>query len=124
MALGPYDGNTHVIDVMVVPGRLRMSAPIMVNSPLLAASSAFEQGGAATMGGTMAAAQAPVTAVLPPGSEDASVAAAAGFAAHGVLTGAVLTQLTTVRELFAATMGTSAVAYSAMDALNEATLAI
>ena len=36
----------------------------------------------------------------------------------------MMTQLTVVRELFAATMGTSAAGYLAADALNEASLAL
>ena len=43
-----------------------MTIPLMVNSPLLAAAAAAENSGAATMGGTMAGAAGPVTAVLPP----------------------------------------------------------
>lgn len=101
-----------------------MSIPIMVNSPLLAASAGFEEGGAATIGGTMAGAQTPVTAILPPGCEDASMAVAAGFAARGVETGAMVAQLSVIRALFAATMAAGGAAYAATDAINEATLAV
>jgi hypothetical protein len=101
-----------------------MSMPIMINSPLLAASAAFEEGGAATMGGTMAGAAVPVSAILPPGSEDASAAVQAGFTARGVETTAMVAQLAVIRQLFAATMGASGAAYAATDAVNEATLAV
>ena len=102
-----------------------MTSPVMlINSPLLAMAAATESAGAATMGGTMAGAAGPVTAILPPGAEDASAAAAAAFAARGAETEAVLAQLTTVRALFAETVASSGVAYVAMDAMNEATLAL
>jgi hypothetical protein len=101
-----------------------MSMPIMVSSPLLAASAAFEEGGSATMGGVMAGAQAPVTAILPPGSEDASAAVQAGFAARGVETGAMVAQLAVIRQLFSATMASGAAAYTASDVANEATLIV
>ena len=90
-----------------------MTMPMLINAPMVAGASAIEDAGAATMGGTMAGAAGPVTAVLPPGGEDSSAAAEA-----------MLTQLTVIRTLFAQTMGTSGVAYAATDALNEATLAL
>jgi PE family len=101
-----------------------MTLPMMVVSPLLAAASAVEDAGAATMGGTMAGAAGPVTGVLPPGAEDASAAAAAAFVARGAATDALLAQLTTIRALFAQTIATSGAAYAASDAINEATLAL
>jgi hypothetical protein len=101
-----------------------MTVPLLINSPLLAMSSATEDAGVATMGGTMAGAAGPVTAILPPGAEDASAAAAAAFVARGAETEAMLAQLTAVRALFAQTIAASGVAYTAMDALNEATLAL
>ncbi|GAB4984434.1 hypothetical protein MAHJHV59_49450 [Mycobacterium avium subsp. hominissuis] len=51
-------------------------------------------------------------------------AAAAAFIARGAETEAMLAQLTTVRTLFAQTMASSAAGYTAVDAINEATLAI
>lgn len=101
-----------------------MSSPLLIAAPVLAGASATEEGGAATMGGTMAGAAGPVTAVLPPGGEDASALAAAGFAAHGAATDAMLTQLTLVRSLFAQTIASSGAAYTAIDAVNEASLVI
>jgi len=97
---------------------------MLINAPIVAGSAAAEDAGAATMGGTMAGAAGPVTAILPPGAEDASAAAAAAFAARGAETQAMLAQLVTVRGLFAATMSSSALAYTAVDAINEATLAL
>jgi hypothetical protein len=76
------------------------------------------------MGGTMAGAAVPVSAILPPGSEDASAAVQAGFTARGVETTAMVAQLAVIRQLFAATMGASGAAYAATDAVNEATLAV
>lgn len=102
-----------------------MTSPVMlIDSPLLAMASATEDAGAATMGGTMAGAAGPVTAILPPGAEDASAAAAAAFVARGAETEAVLAQLVAVRAMFAQTVGASGVAYTAMDAINEAALAL
>ena len=48
-----------------------------------------------------AGAAGPVSAILPPGAEDASAAAAAAFVARGAETEAMLAQLTVVRALFA-----------------------
>jgi hypothetical protein len=97
---------------------------ILVNAPLLAGAAATETSGAATMGGTMAGAAGPTSAVLPPGAEDASAAAVAAFAARGAETAAMMAQLTAVREMFAATVGTSGVAYSACDGINTALMAL
>ncbi len=102
-----------------------MTSPLMlINAPVVTGSAAVEDAGAATMGGKMAGAAGPVTAILPPGAEDASAAAAAAFIARGAETEAMLAQLTTVRTLFAQTMASSAAGYTAVDAINEATLAI
>jgi hypothetical protein len=65
-----------------------------------------------------------MSAVVGPGVEDASIEAAAGFAARGAETDALMAQLTTVRSLFAATMASSGVAYEATDLLNQASLII
>jgi hypothetical protein len=97
---------------------------VLVNAPLLGMASGIENAGAATMAGTSAGAAAPVSAVLPPGAEDASVAAAAAFQARAAETLAILSQLTVVRGLFANTIGTSAFAYLTTDAINEATVAL
>jgi hypothetical protein len=101
-----------------------MTSPLLINAPALGVASAVENAGAATMAGTGAGAAGPVTAILPPGAEDASAAAAAAFGARGAETMAMLTQLTTVRALFANTIATSGAAYLATDAINDATLSI
>ncbi len=76
------------------------------------------------MAGISAGAAAPISAIVGPGVEDASLEAAAGFAARGAETTALMAQLTTVRGLFAETMAASGLAYTATDALNQAALAI
>jgi hypothetical protein len=75
-----------------------MTGPVLVNAPLVAMASAVETSGAATMAGTSAGAAGPVTAILPPGAEDASAAAAAGFVARGAETMAMMTQLGALRS--------------------------
>jgi PE family len=101
-----------------------MTAPIGVDAPMVGTAAAVETAGAGTMAGTSAGAAAPMSAVVGPGAEDASVEAALGFAARGAETDALMTQLSTVRSLFAATMASSGVAYEATDALNQAALTI
>ncbi len=101
-----------------------MTSPLMAAAPILAASSGFESAGAATMAGTMAGAAEPVTAIIPPGADDASIAAAAGTTARGVEMIAALTQLSTVRELFGATIGASGAAYTATDVIGAAILSV
>ena len=101
-----------------------MTSPLLINAPAVGVASAIENAGTATMAGTGAGAAAPVTAILPPGAEDASAMAAAAFSARGAETMAMLSQLVMVRGLFAETMGTSAAAYVATDTINQATLAI
>jgi hypothetical protein len=97
---------------------------MLINAPVVAGSAATEAGGAATMGGTMAGAAAPISAIMPPGAEDASAAAVAAFVARGAETAAMMAQLSMVRGLFASTMATSAAGYTAVDLINEATLAL
>lgn len=101
-----------------------MSAPIGVDAPVVATSAATEAAGAGTMLGSTAGATEPICGVVPPGADDASIGAGTGFAARGAETTALMTQLTMVRNLFAATMASSGVAYEATDALSEAALAL
>jgi hypothetical protein len=101
-----------------------MTAPIGVDAPMVGTAAAVETAGAGTMAGTAAGAAGPMSAVVGPGAEDASIQAAVGFAARGAETDALLAQLTTVRSLFAATMASSGVAYEATDLLNQASLII
>src|ERR1700754_1656803 len=101
-----------------------MFSPLLINAPKVGVASGIENAGSGTMAGTGAGAAGPVTAILPPGAEDASALAAAVFGARGTETMAMLTQLVMVRGLFAETMGTSAAAYVATDVINDATLSI
>jgi len=101
-----------------------MTAPIGVDAPVVGTAAAVEAAGAGTMAGTTAGAAAPMCGTVGPGCEDASIEAGLGFAARGAETGALMAQLTTVRDLFAATMASSGVAYEATDALNQASLII
>jgi hypothetical protein len=101
-----------------------MTAPMGIDAPVVATAAAVETAGAGTMAGTSAGTAAPMSAVVGPGVEDASIEAALGFAARGAETDALMAQLTTVRGLFAETMAASGVAYTATDALNQAALAI
>jgi hypothetical protein len=97
---------------------------IGVDGPAVATSAAQETAGAGVMLGTTAGATEPICGVIPPGADDASIGAGTGFAARGAETTALMAQLTMVRDLFAATMASSGVAYTATDALSEAALAL
>jgi hypothetical protein len=102
-----------------------MSSPLMlINAPLLAAQAAAEEAGSGTMSGAMGGAAGPVTAILPPSVDDIGAAVSAGFAARGAETEAMLAQLVMVRGLFAGTVATSGLAYTAMDGINEAIVAL
>jgi hypothetical protein len=102
-----------------------MTSPLMlINAPLLAASAAVEEAGTGAMAGTMGGAAGPVTGVLPPSTDDIGAAVSAGFAARGAATEAMMAQLTMVRGLFAGTVATSGLAYTAIDGINEAMLSL
>ena len=102
-----------------------MSSPLMlVNAPLLAAQAAAEAAGSGTMAGVMGGAAGPVTAIAPPSADDIGSALSAGFAARGAETSAMLAQLVMVRGLFASTVAASGAAYTAMDGINEAIVAL
>jgi len=101
-----------------------MTLPIGVDAPMVATAAAVEAAGTGTMAGTTAGAAGPMSAVVGPGVEEASIAAATAFAARGAETDAMMTQLTTVRGLFSATMASSGMAYEATDLLNQASLII
>jgi len=91
---------------------------------LLGMSAAVENAGAASMAGAAGAASPEIAAVLPPGLDGASVAAAEGLNARGAATMGLMADLTTVRSLFAETIGANGVGYAAVDGINQATLAI
>ncbi|MBV8860932.1 MAG: PE domain-containing protein [Mycobacterium sp.] len=101
-----------------------MTAPIGVDAPVVGTAAAVEAAGAGTMAGTAAGAATPICTTVGPGADDASLGAGVGFAVRGAETAALMAQLTTVRDLFAATMASSGVAYEATDALNQAALII
>ncbi|WP_071286281.1 PE family protein [Mycolicibacterium llatzerense] len=102
-----------------------MSSPlILASAPVLAASAATEDAGTATMAGVTAGAAGPLAAVLPPGMDDASVAAAAAFIAHGTEATAIMSQLALVRGMFAQTIAANGVAYTATDVASAASLLV
>ena len=102
-----------------------MSSPlILAVAPVLAASAATEDAGAATMGGVTAGAAGPLAAVMPPGAEDASAAAAAASLPHGAEATAIMSQLPAVRAMFAQTVAASGAVYTATDVMGEAALSI
>ena len=82
-----------------------MAGFIGVDAPLLGLSSAIQGATAGTMAGTTAGAAPEVTAILPPGGDAASAAAAAGLSARGAAAVAMLTELTGGHALFADTVG-------------------
>jgi hypothetical protein len=101
-----------------------MGGLIGVDAPLLGLSSAIQGAGAGSMAGTTAGAAPEVTAVLPPGGDAASAAAAAGLSARGAATIAMLTELTTGHALFADTVGVSGVSYAAQDSISQVALSV
>jgi PE family protein len=101
-----------------------MGGLIGVDAPLLGLSSAIQGATAGTMAGTTAGAAPEVTAVLPPGGDGASAAAAAGLSARGAAAIAMLTDLTTSHALFADTVGVSGLSYTAQDGINQVALAV
>lgn len=103
---------------------LTMTMPMLVSPVGLAASSAFEAGGTASMAGAAAGAAPTVTAVLPPGGDAASAALAMAASARGAAADALLAELTATRGMYGATIASSGVAYTATDTINQAALAI
>jgi hypothetical protein len=101
-----------------------MSMPIMVIPEVLALGSAVENAGAATMGAATGATGPELTAVLPPGLDGASIAAADALIGRGATSIGMMTNLTVVRTMFAETIGVNGVSYAAVDGINQATLAL
>jgi hypothetical protein len=101
-----------------------MSGLIGVDAPLLGLSSAIQGATAATMAGTTTGAAPEVSAVLPPGGDAASAAAASGLSARGAAAIAMLSELTMGHGLFADTVGVSGVSYAAQDGINQVALAV
>lgn len=67
-----------------------------------------------------AAAQGPITGVVPPSSDDVSALTAAKFAAHGLLYEQISAQATAIHEMFVAALAGSATSYAAAEAANAA----
>jgi hypothetical protein len=101
-----------------------MTVPIGVDPALLGMLSAAESAGASTMAAATSGAAPVMTMVLPPGSDMASMAAAAGLNARGAAAVAALTQLTMTRAMFAGNVGVNGTSYAAMDVLQQAALTI
>jgi len=101
-----------------------MGPGILVNPALLGMSAAVETAGTSAMAGAAGGAAPTITAVMPPGADGASVAASAGLNARGAAAMALMANLTAVRGMFATNVGVNGVSYAAMDAVNEASLAL
>jgi hypothetical protein len=101
-----------------------MTVPIGVSPELLGLSSAIETAGAATMAGTTGATAPEMTCVVPPGSDAASIAASDALVLRGTAAVGMMADLTTVRGLFAAAIGANGAGYAAVDAVNQAMLAL
>ncbi|VBA34672.1 PE domain-containing protein [Mycobacterium pseudokansasii] len=97
---------------------------MFVEAPVVAGQGASEAMGASVTGGTLTGLAPVMVAPVPMGGEEVSLMLAQAAAAHAAqflaVTGAGVLQ----RELFAATVSTSAVACTAMNALNEATFVL
>ncbi|MGO9103075.1 MAG: PE domain-containing protein [Mycobacterium sp.] len=97
---------------------------LFVDAPVVAAQGAAEAVGGAVTGATLVGVSPAIIAPVPMGGEEVSLLLAQAAAAHAaqflVATGVGVTQ----RELFAATVTTSAGAYTAMNALSQASLAV
>jgi len=101
-----------------------MTLPVMVAPEVLAFGSANENAGAATMAAATGATGPEMTAVLPPGADGASIAAADALIGHGATAIGMMSNLTVVRTMFAETIGVNGVSYEAVDAINQASLAL
>jgi hypothetical protein len=101
-----------------------MTMPIMVIPEVLGSGAATEVAGVAAMAGAAGATGPDMTAVLPPGLDGASLAAADALIGRGAAAIGMMTDLTVVRSLFAAAIGANGVGYAAADAINQAALAL
>lgn len=97
---------------------------LFVDGPVVAAQGAAEAMGGAVTAATIAGVSPAITTPVPMGGEEVSLMLAQAATAHAAqflaATGAGVAQ----RELFAATVTTSAAAYTAMNALSQASLAM
>ncbi|WP_006243189.1 PE domain-containing protein [Mycolicibacterium tusciae] len=101
-----------------------MGVPIGVDPALLGMLSAAEAAGAGRMAAGTSGAAPVMTTVLPPGSDPASMAAAAALNGRGAAAVSALTQLTMTRAMFAGNVGVNGTSYAAMDVLQQTALAI
>jgi hypothetical protein len=101
-----------------------MTVPIGVSPELLGLSSAVEAAGAGTMAGATGGTAPEMTCVLPPGNDAASIAVADALVMRGAAAVGMMTDLTTVRGLFAGTIGANGAGYAAVDGINQAMLAL
>jgi hypothetical protein len=97
---------------------------MLVDPALLGAAASSETAGTAAMTSAGAAAAPAISAVLPAGADSVSVRAAAALSTRGAATSAILAEYVAMRELFAGAVGSSSVTYSAVEAINGATLAV
>ncbi|BDN85414.1 PE domain-containing protein [Mycobacterium pseudoshottsii] len=97
---------------------------MFVESPALAAQAAAESAGGAATAATLAGGAPAMGAMVPMGGEEVSAMLAQAIAAHGAQFLAVGAVGVAQREAFAATVGTSAATYAAMDAAGKALLSL
>lgn len=86
----------------------------------LTAAAASLQGIGSTLAAQNAAAAAPTTGVVPAAADTVSALQATQFAAYGTLYQQVSAQATAIHEMFVNTLGASAGAYGATEAVNSA----
>lgn len=97
---------------------------MFIVTPMLLGQAASEGAGAAETGGILAGAAGPMATILPQGGEEVSAMFAAAIAAHAAQFLPVAALGAAQREMFAATVGASAGAYGAMDAIGSTLLAL
>ena len=102
-----------------------MSAPMMfIESPLLAAQAAAEGTGGATTGAALGGASPELLSPLPMGGEEVSAMLVAAMEAHAMQFLPVGVAGVAQREAFAATVGASGAAFTAMNAAGTALLGL
>nr|VTP02301.1 hypothetical protein BIN_B_04455 [Mycobacterium riyadhense] len=97
---------------------------MFVDAPIVAGQGAAEAAGGAMTAATLAGVSPAIATPVPMGGEEVSVLLAQASAAHAAQFLAATAVGVSQRELFAATATTSAAAYTAMNALSQASLAL
>ncbi|MEB3980179.1 PE domain-containing protein [Mycobacterium sp. 663a-19] len=97
---------------------------MFIEAPALAAQAAAEGVGSATTAANLAAAAGPMGAVVPQGGEEVSQMLVSAIMAHGAQFLAVGAVGVAQRAAFAATVATSAATYTAMEAVDQAVMAL